>query len=207
MRPIVSAGFTSPAGRHVADADQPRALVDQLRQRGGVELAVLVVGHDHHLDARTLRDLQVGKDVAAVFGPPSQDAIAASQRHRVERRVPGMGGVVEERHLVAPTANEFGDGVVRRGDVGFRRSGRRVAADLCLEQQVAAHGVERRLRHQRGTGVVEVDPVRAPRGQGAQGVDVHMGILVGSREAVSRSTPRRPGAIIRLVSNNREDSN
>ena len=108
-RPISAAGLTRPplVGTW-AMPDQLGALVDQVREGSGVELAGLVVGDDDDLGSGALGRLQVGEDAAAVLGPACEYAVARLERHGVERGVPGVGGVVEQRDLVRPAAHQLG---------------------------------------------------------------------------------------------------
>jgi hypothetical protein len=50
---------------------------------------------------------------------------------------------------------------------------RLVAADLGFQPEMSAHRVQRRLREQRGTGVVEVNAMSTPGSLSPQGIDVH----------------------------------
>jgi hypothetical protein len=100
----------------VADPDQLRPFAGQLGEGGHVQLAVLIIGHHHHLGADVAGGLPVGQHIAAVFGAAGQDLVTRAQRDRVERGVPGVGGVVGQRDLLAAAANQFGDRVISGGD-------------------------------------------------------------------------------------------
>ena len=161
------------AGGDVSDAHQPGAVVDQVRQGGGVELPVLVVGDDDDLGPGALGRLQVGEDAAAVLGPAGEDAIARLERHGVERGVPGVGGVVEQRDLVRPAAHQSGDVPVGGIDAAPFPVRGLVAADRSLQLQMGGHGPQRLPRQQARACVVEVDPVRSARRVLAECFDVH----------------------------------
>jgi hypothetical protein len=89
----------------VAHPDQRCPLAGQPVQRGHVQLAVLIIGHHDDLGAGPPGGLPVGQHVAAVFGAAGQDLVAGAQRNGVERRVPGMRGVVEQGDLLAAAAH------------------------------------------------------------------------------------------------------
>ena len=163
------------AGRNVRHPDQTGAVVDHRRQRAGVELTVLVVRHDEHLDPATLRELEIGEDVAPVLVAPRQDPIAAPERQRVERGIPSVRRVVEQRDLVRLSAHELGDGVVGGGDPSRGLRSGLVAADLRLALEMADHGLKRVGRQQAGAGVVEVDAGGASRRRSAERLDVERG--------------------------------
>ena len=172
--PDLGGGLDQAAtGGHVADPDQPGPRAGQPFQRGHVQLAVLVVGHHHDLGAGPAGGLPVGQHVAAVLGPAGQDLVTRAQRHRVERRVPGVGGVVEQRDLLGPAADHLGDRLIGDGDRGPRLGGGLVPADLRLPAQVRGHRVQCRLRHERRAGVVEVNPPGTAGCLRPQCVDVH----------------------------------
>ena len=74
-------GIHQPARRrHPAQPDQFRALVDETGQRGDVDLTAVVITDDDHLGASALRNLEIGKHVAAVLAAAGQDAVARRQR-------------------------------------------------------------------------------------------------------------------------------
>src|SRR6266516_864940 len=122
----------------------------------GVDLAVLVVTDDHDLSAAGAGDLQEGQVVAAVLGPAGEDAVARLERGRVEDRVPGAGGVLEQGDLGRVAVHQLGRGGVDRLDALALGIGGLVAADACFQFQVLDHGVDHWLWHQRGASVVEV---------------------------------------------------
>ena len=165
----------SSAGRDVRHADQAGAVVDHRCQRTCVELPVFVVRHDEQLDPAALGDLEVGEDIAPVLVAPCQDPVARLEPKRVERGVPGVRRVVEQRHLVRLAADQRREGLVRGGDPfgGLRCS--LVATDLRLALQMGGHREERLRRQQAGAGVVEVDAVGAPRCHSAERLDVERG--------------------------------
>jgi hypothetical protein len=117
----------------VADPDQPGPLISHRGERGHVHLAVPVAGHHGHFGAGALGGLPVGQHVAAVFGAAGQDPVTPAQRHGVERRVPGVGGVVEQRDLLASPSDQLGDRGINGGDrlPGLGRG--LVPADLSLQ--------------------------------------------------------------------------
>lgn len=163
------------AGGDVGDADEFGALVDQVGQSRGVELSGLVVGDDDDLRAGAFGDLEVGEHVAAVLVAAGQDAVARLEGHRVEGRVPGVGGVVEERDLIGSSADQPGDVRVGGVDALAFPVGGLVAADGGLEFEVRGHGLESPAGHQAGSGVVEMYPAGGrARGLPAERVDVHV---------------------------------
>ena len=169
-----------PAERgHPGQPDQLRPLVDQLGQRGQVDRAVRVVGHHHQLGPGPPGHLQVREHAAAVLGPAGEDAVAGPERDRVEGRVPGVGGVVEQRDLLAPGAEQPGHPGVRGLDPVGDPVECLVPADAGLELELLGHRGQRAARHQCGAGVVEVDAVFRARGLGPQPVDVHPRALPG----------------------------
>ncbi|MGH9072896.1 MAG: hypothetical protein ACRDZQ_02065 [Acidimicrobiales bacterium] len=84
-----------------------------------------------------------------------------------------MRGVVEQRHLLASAAEQLRDPGIGRVYRLLRRGGGLVPADLGLQRQMVGHRVQRRLRQQRRSGVVQVHPKGASRGEGTQGVNIH----------------------------------
>jgi hypothetical protein len=114
-RPTSAAGLTSPArGEHPRQADELGALVDQAGEGVDVDLSGVVVGDHDDVYSCSLRDLQVRKHVAAVLCPTGQDAITMLKRHRVERGVPGVRGVVEQGDLRRRRTQQLGQRVVDR---------------------------------------------------------------------------------------------
>jgi len=93
----------------VADPDQRCPPARQPLQRGDVQLAMLVIGHHDDLGARPAGGLPVGQHVATIFRTAGQDLVAGTQRDGVERRVPGVGGIVEQRDLLGPAAGQPGN--------------------------------------------------------------------------------------------------
>jgi hypothetical protein len=161
----------------VGHADELGPLVDQPGESCGVQLPVLVVGDDDDLGAGPPGDLEVGQHVAAVLGPPGQDPVTGSKRNRVEGGLPGVGGVVEQRHLPGLATHQLGEPGVGGVDRPLRGRRRLVAAELGLQPQVAGHRIQRRPGEQRGPGVVQVQAVRAPRGDGTEGVEIHARVV------------------------------
>ena len=86
-------------GGYPGHADQLGPRVDQVRERGDVDLAGVVVRDDHDFRTGPPSQLQVGQHVAAVFVAPGQDPVTGAKRHGVERGVPCVGGVVEKCDL------------------------------------------------------------------------------------------------------------
>ncbi len=161
------------AGGDMADADEPGAFVDQCGQGPGVQLAGGVVGHDDDPDAEPLGGLEVGQQVAGVLGAAGQDPVAGPEAERVEGGVPGVGAVVEQRHLLGPAAEQGGEPGVGPGEPLGGLVGGRVAADGRLQGEVVGHRRQGLAGEQPGARVVEVDAVRAARGLPAQRVEVH----------------------------------
>src|SRR4029453_5899897 len=105
----------SAAGGYPGQPDQLDPVVEQVDQRVGVDLTGAVVGHHDALDAGARRDLEVGEDVAPVLVAGGEDAVTPLERDRVERRVPGVGGVVEQRDLRRLATDQPGQAGVRAG--------------------------------------------------------------------------------------------
>ena len=159
--------------RHPRQADQLRALVDETGKRVEVDLSAFVVGDDDHVGSGPRGDLEVGEHAAAVLVAPGQDSVAFRQRDRVERGIPCVRGVVEERDLLRRCAEQFTERPVGVVDPVGGRLCRFVAADLGLELQLMRHRRDRRRAEQGGARIVEVIAVQAARGGGAQFSDVH----------------------------------
>lgn len=173
----------------MADSDQSGALVDQGGEGGGVELSGRVVGDDHDLGAGAPGDLEVGEHIAAVLGAAGEDAVARLEGQCVERGVPGVGGVVEQRDLVGPSAHQPGEVVVGGVDpLPFLIRGL-VAADGRFEFQVGGHGVQGPPGEEGRSGVVEVHAVRGARCVPAQCVDVHAHTLPTRQRWVNWARP------------------
>ena len=177
-------GLDEPAlARHVHERDELHALVEHAREALDVDLAVLVVGDDHDRGAGAVGDLPHRDVVAGVLRVGGEDAVAGLQLQRVERHVPRARGVLDDRDLVRPRADQPRDRVVGVLDA-VRAVGRRlVAADLRLAPQVLDHRVEHRRGRERRAGVVEVgDRLGARRVRaGPCDVDAH-----GLRAAIIR---------------------
>jgi hypothetical protein len=118
-------------------------------------------------------DLPIGQHIAAILGAAGQDLVAGAKGHRVERRVPGVGGVVEQDHLLASAPDQPGDRVIGGRDRVPRLSRGLIPADLGLPAQLGGHRVQRRLRQQRRAGVVQVDAPGASGCLRQEGIDVH----------------------------------
>ncbi len=134
---------------------------------------MLVVGHHGDLGAGAAGDLPVGQHIAAVLGAAGQDLVAGAKGHRVERRVPGVGGVAEQGHLLALAPDQPGDRVIGGRDRVPPLSRGLIPADLGLPAQLGGHRVQRRLRQQRRAGVVQVDAPGASGCLRPEGIDVH----------------------------------
>ena len=100
----------------MAHSDQLHPFVHEPGKRGGVELAVAVVGDDDNLGAGALGGLPVGQHVAAVFRAAGEDPVTRTERHRVEGGVPGMRGIIEKRHLVGLATQQPSDAGVGGAD-------------------------------------------------------------------------------------------
>ncbi len=161
------------AGGDPGQPDHPGALIDQVSERLHVDLTGSVVRDDHQLGARPRGHLPVRQHAAAVLVDPGQDPVSRAQRHRVERRVPGVGRVVEQRDLVLGPADQRGKTASRAGDPVRHGRLRLVPPDLRLQLQLGPHHVQGGRGHQAGTGVVQVGAVRAPGGLLPQLLHVH----------------------------------
>ena len=73
-----------------------------LLQRRQVDLAVVVVVHEHELAAGAPSELEERDGVGAVLGPTDQHAVLRLDRQRVHRHVPSPGGGVHQRDLRRP---------------------------------------------------------------------------------------------------------
>ena len=98
----------------------------------------------------------------SVLGFGGEDAIAGREADRIERHVPGHGGVLDERDLRRSAFNKSRDRIVDRFAPIVGCSGGLVAAGLGLEPQVAQLRLKHRRRHQRRARIVEVQDL-APR--------------------------------------------
>ncbi len=157
------------------ERDEPGAALQLLLERAQRDLAALVVADHDDLRTGALRHLQQRDVVRRVLGAAGEDPVARLEVERVERHVPGPGGVLDDRDLVARAAEQAGDAVVGRLDPVVLAGGRLVAADPRLELEVLDHRLQHDVRHQRGAGVVQVDDSLAARrlGPGLRDVEAH----------------------------------
>ena len=65
----------------MAHSDQLHPFVHEPGKRGGVELAVAVVGDDDHLGGGALGSLPVGQHIAAIFRADGEDPVTWTERH------------------------------------------------------------------------------------------------------------------------------
>ncbi len=112
------------------DADELGSFVDHRPEGICVELSGGVVGHDFDDGAMVLGCLQIGDVVGGVLGLSGQDPIAGTERNRMERQVPGHGGVFDQRDLVAARTDETCDRVADALEPLARGAGGGVPADL-----------------------------------------------------------------------------
>ena len=96
-------------------------------------------------------------DVAGVLGAGSEDAVTRGKWEGVKGHVPGASRVLNEGELIEFAAQQFRRRPVEALDRRVLALLRLVAADLRLEREVIPGGVEHRPRHQRRTGIVEVE--------------------------------------------------
>ena len=184
--PTAAAGLTSPpwVGTWTSETSLTRSS-SIVRERRDVDLAVLVVGHDHERRAGAVGDLAQRDVVARVLRARGEDAVARAQLQRVEGHVPRARGVLDDRDLVALRADQRGDRVVAVLDAVAPLRRRLVAADLRLAPQVLDDRVEHARGRQRGAGVVEVGDVLDARRLGARACDVERHVA-GLRAAIIR---------------------
>jgi hypothetical protein len=151
------------AERNVRDRDQPGALVNHALQSRDIDLAVIVVGHDHDLDAGLLRHLQVGDVVRGILAPAGQDAIARLELERVEGEVPAARSVLDEGDFARIGADQLRHGRIEAVQLAALFVGRLVTADFGLELEMAEGGVERALALESRTRSVEVQDIGTAR--------------------------------------------
>lgn len=98
------------------ELDRTARVLQATVQVGHVELTGLVVvdNLDHRADAT--RYLQERDDVAGVLRVRSQDPLAGLERHRVEGHVPGPRGILDDRDLLRPAADQLRNRGVRTLD-------------------------------------------------------------------------------------------
>ena len=180
-RPTSAAGIDQAAiGRHMRDGDEAYAVVDHPLERCDVERAAVVAGHDLDDGAGAPRHLQEGDVVAGVLRARREDAIAGPERDRVERQVPGHGGVLDQRDLLTLAVDQAGDRIVDGLAAVVGGVGRLIAADGGFPLEMADLRLEHRRRHQRGAGVVEMQDLRRARS-----------VAAGAREIDRHAVPRR----------------
>ena len=156
------------------ERDDPRTAFQLLLERAQRHLAALVVADHHHDRPGAPRHLQQRDVVRRVLGAARQDPVARLEAERVEGHVPGAGGVLDDRDLVARAAEQAGDAVVGRLDPVVLASGSLVAADPRFQLEVLDHRLQHHVRHQRGAGVVQMDDPLAARRLGAGLLDVEV---------------------------------
>ncbi len=168
-------------GRHQAD----RSGRERRRQRGDVERSVSRTGYDLDRPAGQLADLQETQVVAVVGHPVDEKSVAArdraSEREAPHRLHPRLGVGSGQRDLVPFRAYQARDAdhhrlqPVRGCGRGF------VAPPFGLESEMPEDRVERRLRGESRSGVVQVCDPATPRRLRPLGLDVD-----GGRHACAR---------------------
>ena len=94
------------AGRDVGHRHHCRTCSKLGIHLGKVDLAVVVVVDQHHLDTEAPFELEEGEDVARVFGPTGDDAITPLEGVAVDRHIPCPSGVLDHCHVFARRADE-----------------------------------------------------------------------------------------------------
>src|SRR5579885_555262 len=150
-------------GWHVRDGDEFDALIDGVAQGLDGDLAVRIVGDDLDGRTRALRHLQISDVVAGVLGHRGEDALAGWKGDGVESHIPGARGIFDDGYLIARTADQGRDGIIDVFDGLLRLFRRLVAACARLALQVSDDGIQHRLRHKRGPGIVQVQHLLAAR--------------------------------------------
>ena len=144
---------------HVRNGDELRARTDRALEGGEVELAGCVAVDHVDLDADARLQLEKCEIVGQVLGARRDDAIARTERNRVEGHVPAARGVFDDRDLVGTRTDQRGDGVVGVRDAIGRFGSRFVAADGGLACEMARDRIEDGARRQGSARVVEMDDV------------------------------------------------
>ncbi len=112
------------------------------------DLPMCIIRNNFNYRTSFLGDLQKGDIVAGIFGHSSQDAVAGLKRNRVEGHIPGASGIFDKSNLVARTANECGNGIIKMFKRCMSLFGSLVASYLCLKLQVCDSGIKDRLWHE-----------------------------------------------------------
>jgi len=105
------------AGWHMRERNELRAVIKVIAQRSEVDGARLVVADHVDLNTKDLAGAEKGKGVTDVFGSTRQNAVAALEPQRGERRVPRPGGGLDDREFVGLAAEQLGAGLVARGEL------------------------------------------------------------------------------------------
>jgi hypothetical protein len=157
----------------VRDRDQPDTLVDRRTELLEIDVPLLVVADDHDLHTARACDMKVGHVVAAVLRSSGDDSIPGLEWDRVEDRVPGARGVLEQRDLLGPAVDEPRARPIDSFHPLALGLGRLVSADPGLELEVVDDRVDHGPRHQRGAGIVEVEPIPTSRRVVAGGLEIY----------------------------------
>ena len=150
-----------------------------------------VVLDDLQHRASAAGDLQEGDDVAGVLGTTGEDSITWHEIHRIERHVPGPGGIFKHGDLVRPAIDQSGYGRVCGLNLSGGGRGGLISADLSLLTKVADYCLRHLRGGQRGPGIVQVSDVLHARSVASRAVDVetHADTLTRSHTFSTRCPP------------------
>ena len=112
-------------------------------------------------DAAPLRLLQQRQVVGRIFRGVRDDAVAGLERQAVEGHVPGARRILDEGDLLRLCVQKPGELVIEDAQFVAEQPLRLIAADAVLELQGIGDGLEHRQRHQRGSGIVEMQDIGA----------------------------------------------
>ncbi len=144
----------------------------------------------HRLDARAASERQVRQLVRGIVGARGDDAVARTEVERGHRLAEGHGRVLDDGHVPGRRAHQTPQQLVRLAYAGLCFIGCFIPADRRFPLEEPDERLKHRLRHERGTRVVETDPVPASRRLAAPAVQLGSGGQSGGNHRHERSWDR-----------------
>ena len=139
---------------------------------GRIDATLGEIVRPHRLDARAASERQVRQLVRGIVGARGDDAVARTEVERGHRLAEGHGRVLDDGYVPGRRAHQTPQQLVRLAYAGLCFIGCFIAADRRFPLEEPDERLKHRLRHERGTRVVEVDPLPASRRLAAPAVQL-----------------------------------